>query len=495
VSQGDFNDEELEDDFVEGVLPKGVAQRDTTSDCFSHQTPQSDSKEPRPGPDNVVRVADIKVDRAKRQRKKLDAKKIDGLADSIRRRGLIHALTITRDKWLVAGECRLAAVRQLGWEWVRIEYTDELDPVERKLIELEENVKRVDISGEEIYLAHFEIWETYRQKYPNATQAEVAERYGISEPTLSNAILYSKVKNDPIVATAENIDTGLKRHREKKKNDAEAEAERKITKRLGDVPPEQLIRNENFLEWAPGYKGPRFNLVHCDLPYGINAHKSGQGSAAGRFDDVEEIYWTLIDCLNANIDHIATPSAHLIFWFAMKHYERTKAELTKGGWIIDDNPLSWYRIDAEGEVSNDGILPAHLYGFRRIYETAFFGRRGNRQVVKAGVPNAIAAPGANTLLFPTVKPVPVLTHFFKALIDPDNASVFDPTCGSGTALIAAEALGAKHVLGLEKDTETAENACTQLLLARKARREKAWQEELQEDPETIDELMSKRAAE
>ena len=33
-----------------------------------------------------------------------------------------------------------------------------------------------------------------------------------------------------------------------------------------------------------------------------------------------------------------------------------------------------------------------------------------------------------------------------------RSSVFDPTCGSGTALRAAESLGATRVLGLERDS-------------------------------------------
>jgi len=133
-----------------------------------------------------------------------------------------------------------------------------------------------------------------------------------------------------------------------------------------------------------------------------------------------------------------------------------------------------------------------------MFETAFFGSRGRRAINPkyTGTHNIVSAPSENIPgVFATVKPVAVLMHFFKPLIDPDNASVLDPTCGSGTALIAAEALGAKHVLGLEIDPGTAADARNKLLLARKTRMEKAWEEESAVSEETLNELTSKRAAE
>jgi DNA modification methylase len=57
---------------------------------------------------------------------------------------------------------------------------------------------------------------------------------------------------------------------------------------------------------------------------------------------------------------------------------------------------------------------------------------------------------------------PMLRHFFRMFVD-DSTSMLDPTCGSGTALRAANELDAAHVLGLEINPEFAEDA--ELLLA------------------------------
>jgi DNA modification methylase len=93
---------------------------------------------------------------------------------------------------------------------------------------------------------------------------------------------------------------------------------------------------------------------------------------------------------------------------------------------------------------------------RRVYETALFCRRGDRKVVKP-VSNAVSLPTDSMTDHMSVKPVPVLTHFFRMVVD-EHSTVLDPTCGSGTALIAAKACGAKHLLGIEVNREFAQRA-------------------------------------
>ena len=64
------------------------------------------------------------------------------------------------------------------------------------------------------------------------------------------------------------------------------------------------------------------------------------------------------------------------------------------------------------------------------------------------------------------KPEPMLRHFFGMLVD-ENTVLLDPTCGSGSALRAANSLGARFVLGLERNAEFAGIAQDALARARK----------------------------
>jgi ParB family chromosome partitioning protein len=85
-------------------------------------------------------IHEIYFDRSTRQRKSIDD--LDSLMESIRRRGLIHPIVITREHEGVAGERRWTACKQLGWTTIPIQYTDETDPRLLRCIELEENTPK-----------------------------------------------------------------------------------------------------------------------------------------------------------------------------------------------------------------------------------------------------------------------------------------------------------------------------------------------------------------
>lgn len=111
-----------------------------------------------------------------------------------------------------------------------------------------------------------------------------------------------------------------------------------------------------------------------------------------------------------------------------------------------------------------GIIPDPERGPRQIYETCLFGSRGDRKIVSS-VANAYAAPSVRDKHM-SEKAEPMLRHFFRMFVD-ENTILLDPTCGSGSALRAAESLGAKTVLGLEIDGEFASLARDALKRARK----------------------------
>ena len=114
-----------------------------------------------------------------------------------------------------------------------------------------------------------------------------------------------------------------------------------------------------------------------------------------------------------------------------------------------------------------GIIPDPQRGPRQVYETCFLGSRGDRKIVRA-VANGYSAPTVRDRHM-SEKPESVLRHFFSMLVD-ENTVMLDPTCGSGSALRAAESLGAKYCFGIEINEEFAGIARTALDRARKLRK-------------------------
>lgn len=389
----------------------------------------------------------IWVDRASRQRQELRG--IDELARSIADNGLINPPVIRRSGELVAGERRYTACKQLGWTAIPVQFVEDLSELELQSIELEENIRRSDLTWQEQCQALDRLHEIRKKADPNWTASQTAAAIGMSPKTVSSWLqVASEIKagNERLIAapkmsTAKNITARAVARRTQAAIAEITEAPKK------DVP----LLNTDFTDWQRDYSGPKFNFIHCDFPYGVGMHKSDQGAGAnyGEYTDTEGVYWELLGTLDKAMDNVVHEFAHLMFWFSMDHYHATFFRLQAMGWRVNPFPLIWMKSD------NTGILPDANRGPRRIYETAFFASRGDRFVNQA-VSNAFACAQEKSIHM-NQKPTAMLRHFFRMFID-GTTSLLDPTCGSGSAVKTGRALGAATVLGLEKDGEFYERA-------------------------------------
>jgi ParB-like chromosome segregation protein Spo0J len=404
-----------------------------------------------------VPITKLWVDRTERTRKELRSEDIATLAESIGRIGLIHAPVVTREFKLIAGETRWEACKSLGWTHIPIQYQDEADEDTLLAIELEENIKRKDLPWQDQCLGVERYHELRKRTEENWTPAQTGKALGFEADTVFRFLQVAKEMNagNTRVANADKFSTarGIVARNEERRRDSE------LVRALGadDTAPkpteQEYITTGSFLDWCETYSGPKFNLLHCDFPYGVGFDKSDQANseARGSYEDSPETYWNLVDALGESLDRILLPSAHIMFWFSMKFYAETKAALENMDLVVQDFPLVWMKSDGRG------ILPDPTRGPRRIYETCFLASRGDRKIISA-VNNAYAAPtvGADAIHI-SEKPEPMLRHFFRMVVD-ENTALLDPTCGSGSALRAAHLLGAPYIRGLELNPEYAENA-------------------------------------
>jgi ParB family transcriptional regulator, chromosome partitioning protein len=386
---------------------------------------------------------------SKGERQRQDFSRIDELADSIKRLGLIHPIVVTRDYILVAGERRLMACKSLGWESITFQFVDETDPQILQAIELEENIKRQDLTWQErtnAIAAYHKLRTVTESEWSNS---KTGRALGLDRSTIEDHLQVAAHMDNPTIREAPHfsIARGIVQRKE----------ERAIESEILPGPNPAHIQHCSFLDWIKTYEGPKFNLIHCDFPYGLGFDKMGSqaGSTLGRYKDSFELYKELISTLCLTIDTFAEESCHLVFWFSMQSYQFTFERLANYGGVfeIDPFPLVWVKSD------NSGILPDPARGPRRIYETAFLGRRGDRRIVRAKS-NAFSSPSTN-IIHPHEKSQEMLEHFFEMLVD-ENTSILDPTCGGGSALRAAKKLGARHILGLEINGDYARQANIEL---------------------------------
>ena len=442
--------------------------------------------------------------RSDRQRREVNS---DDLLESIRARGILNPLIISGDMTLVAGERRLSAALRLELALVPVRFVEQASEVELQIIELEENVKRTDLSWQDQAQAVLRIHLLLGLR-PSWSLDRTADYLGISPRHTQRHIMLAEAlaDGDPNLASAQTAAaayTILERRRTRAADEAvsrifeeepshanESPSASSLSSGSLDVapsgdgslgssgpdlslrvPPRTApavvvpsfeIRNSSALDFFRSYSGPRFNLLHCDFPYGVDLRgQANQGSFEGDgYDGGEDIYWELLAALVEAWPRIMLSSAHLVFWISMKHYERTKEILSEvSGLQLNPTPLVWHKTD------NRGILPDARRMPRQIYEAALLGSCGDRFLVKP-LANVYGCPtGKAEAIHTNEKPEPMLAHFLGMLVD-EHTRGLDPTCGSGSAIRAIERLGAESGLGLELNPEFATRAEQSLRSAR-----------------------------
>ena len=395
-----------------------------------------------------------------RQRKEFGD--IEELAKSIEQSGgVIQPIVIDDNNILIAGERRVRACRHLGHATIEARKMRDLSSSQRHLVELEENVKRKQLTWQEHVAAVKRYHAIRTAASPDHTEMDTALELSLS-PT--------KLNKDLLIAAAVEKDPALKEI-SKYGNAYSASARKKQREKnlslqgidIGLAPPKPTTRraellNTDFCKWAATYEGPRFDFIHCDFPYGINIDKSGDSLSADRHEqylDSPEVFDKLLAAMSLHCDRFIADDAHIMFWTAAKNLTMTRKKLGETGFRWQAIPLIWYKNDSRGTSPDPRFNPRH------VYETAILAYRGRRQINKV-VNDVVAHPVVNQL-HRNEKPRKVLYHFFEMFVD-KHTMVLDPTCGCGNSIRVAEEMGAHHALGIELSETIYETAKENLSL-------------------------------
>lgn len=93
-----------------------------------------------------VKISDIKI--KKRVRK--DLGDLNALVLSLKKHGMLNPILVDENMNLIAGERRLSAAKQLGWESIPAEISNVEDPIALLEIEMEENTARKSFTRDEL---------------------------------------------------------------------------------------------------------------------------------------------------------------------------------------------------------------------------------------------------------------------------------------------------------------------------------------------------------
>lgn len=72
---------------------------------------------------------------------------MESLANSIKEHGLLHPIVVDSDYNLIAGGRRLLACERIGWTEIEVKMLDNISERELRVLELEENIRRKDLTA------------------------------------------------------------------------------------------------------------------------------------------------------------------------------------------------------------------------------------------------------------------------------------------------------------------------------------------------------------
>lgn len=427
---------------------------------------------------HYIQVDEIVIE--DRQRGDLHEQSIGDLADSLER-FMMHPIVV---RWnddlrvqLVAGERRLTATKRLATLGRAIKYAGEqLDPGfipahfvedlshdELQLAELEENIRREDITWQEkaramSKLHHLLVKEHHQQEGSSpdslAGLLQSSPEDPIKKPwtprdtahyvthnpkadatkLVTNKVIIAKHLDDPAVARAKSEREALaiiKRKQARELSEYLAEIE-------GIVDDEDFVfENCSFAEGLERFVPEKsIDVLLTDPPYGIKAENFGGGHSLLTHeyqDDAEHAIDTTAQMLQ-----LAAPclkeDAHVYLFCDIEHFLALRGLCQDLGWRTWRTPLIWVK-------TVHGLPPDPDYGPARAYEMVLYAIAGDRKTMQHSRDTLTYGPAPNKI-HPAQKPVPLLADLLKRSAHTGD-TVLDPFAGSGSTILAAKELNLK----------------------------------------------------
>jgi len=439
-----------------------------------------------------IPVKDIHVTR---ERGRKDFSDLESLVDSIRKHGLIHPIVVaTREEGgfeLLAGERRFRACLMLGQVEVPCMFREELSGLERKEIELEENIRRRNLVWSEEIEVLRQIDELKREIHGEKTQgpsdskgwtlqktadlagksfSQTQREVGFAQLLLERPELKEKVKDLPL-----NVAIKMARRIIEGERLAELETQGKLkfdwTLELGDA--------RSLIKKVPDSS---VDLIITDPPYGnpvieeCGIHKQQPAKGASYTltmkpaDNLgpKEVE-ALIRELAPELFRVLKPTSHIYMFFAMELYQPLIDALTDAGFVINPVPIIWDKVSVTG--------PFLGYSYQNCYEPVLFGCKPPRSKRLANAMKAIiqAKPvRGEEKIHPFQKGEGIIRAFINQSSNLGD-TVLDPFAGSGEVLVSSRRLLRKG-FGFELDKENFLAAQARML-----RLEEVDEEEVEEE--------------
>ena len=407
-----------------------------------------------------IAVADIKIG----DRFRKDFTGLEELKKSIEKVGLIEPIICDENNVLIAGERRLRAHRELKKETIDVKFIKDLNELEKKEIELEENIQREQFTWQEEVSAKAQLHQLKQKLHGSAVKGHESGGWKVKDTaaSLGEAIgtvsmdlqLARGIKAFPELLKEKSKTTAYKKLKQKQ----EAILQEELAKRLesrGLISHPSVIHGNCIEEMAKMEQGS-VDLILTDPPYGIDIGDSqtfGRQSSQKTYEDSDEIVFDMLDKAVVQMFRVLKDDRHLFMFCAIDKANRVMDILRKYGFDVHHIPLIWDK--------GSGSYPSQSTSFVHSYEPIIHAIKGKRLL--NGTPRdvfPIARTSVTSKIHPSEKPTQLLRDFIN-LTTLAGEKVLDPFAGSGSTLVAAKETN-RQGIGIELDLAYYNGICDRL---------------------------------
>lgn len=298
-------------------------------------------------------VTDIQV-KPNRQRQEFNMAKLLELAESIKTKQMLSAINVDEDKFLVAGERRLKAVTALHKKGIKFFFQGQevpagtipticvgkLDTIQAEELELDENLKRENLTWQEEAAALQRLVElrgvqAVVNQTPLPTNKSIAKEVEKSVSQVQSQLVVAKHLDDADVAKAKSPKEALKIIERKAKEARQAA-------QAAEVDTKDSIHelfHGDCREFVKTLEEGAISVVVTDPPYGVNMHKDKSWDGTDHeYDDTEAYAFQLIQDLVPEWTRCTQAQAHLYMFCDFDKFQWLRA-------IVES-----YRTDAQGNT-------------------------------------------------------------------------------------------------------------------------------------------------
>lgn len=387
-------------------------------------------------------------------RVRADYGELDTLIFSIKEFGLIHPLVVTWDdnRWkLLAGGRRYRALQKLGRDRlihgkeiiVREElYNSEDVEVQylRQSIEVEENIKRKDMTWPEQVEGKRRMLELLQKRYGvrgagGSTKVELSGTANPNQTGFSMRKLASQLGESPTM-TSRDIQLAdlLDQIPELANVETKTAALRKLDTMVAVVQMKKQAKPAASNKPYTLYRGDvmsnicnvaddSVDLIYTDLPFGTNIGTMSHHTGGINYVDTRTKVTDLIDMVIPEAFRILKVNRYAVFFFGFNYYFYLLEELEQEGFTVNPIPFIWLKGTRNTEDPNA------RYG--TCYDPALVAMKGQAKFMRPGQANSLNAIPLVNKVQVAQQPVAVPERFILDMTA-ENAVVVDLTAGTGT---------------------------------------------------------------